>query len=87
MGNDEMLKAAEDAKAEIIDQIDAFIQKVKRSDSDPNSTITMAELEKEWHELNLSTQKSYSDMVGKALSSIDDKELIKSKKASTKKEG
>ena len=83
MKKDDLLKAAIKAKADINDEINAFIEKLDKNTDDPDSFITMDELESEWKKLNLSTNKTYSNMMGEALSAIDTKELVNSKKGSS----
>lgn len=80
MKTDEFKKAVAQAKIEINDKLEEFLQRVDKASDDPDNFITMTELEREWRELKLSTSKTYSDLVSKMLSSMDTKELNKSKK-------
>jgi len=87
MEPDNLLVAAEQAKTEIDRQIDQFIEKIKSSASNPDDIMSMSQLEKEWKVLKLNTHKTYSDLVGVSLTSLDNKELSKAKKAlSSRKE-
>lgn len=87
MNDKDIYKIAENTKLEINHKIDEFLQKLKDGTQDPDSFMTLSEIEKEWSELNLNTTKLYSKMLSSYISSIDEKELIKSKKVNTKERG
>lgn len=78
-------KAIEDAKAEINKQLDEFKNKLDSGTSDPNSFMSLADIERKWKELNDTTSKTYSNMVSAYLSDLDEKALIRSKKENTQK--
>ena len=73
-------EAALKAKIEISDEIDRFIDKLDKAAADPEHSISMTEIENEWRQLSLSTNKTYSDFVSHGVSSLDTKELNKAKK-------
>jgi hypothetical protein len=80
MKKQKLKELLEQTKVEIADELDSFIEKIDSSTDDPNNFLTMTELEKQWKELSLKTQKIYSDLVSKSLSSVESKELRISKK-------
>lgn len=87
MDDSKLNRVAEDAKIEIIHQIDSFIEKMKSGTENADSFITMSDIEKEWTLLRLNTTKMYSDIVSSYLTAIDEKDLIKIKKENTKERG
>ncbi len=87
MKKQEFKNAIARAQIEINDQINAFRERVEKATDDPENFISMTELEREWQQLRLSTSKTYSDLVSKALSSFDNKELNSSKKANSSRKG
>ena len=76
-------EAAARAKIEIDNQIDQFIDKLDRASKHPEDFITMSQLESEWRQLSQATHKTYSDLVSKALSTLDTKELESTKKVNS----
>lgn len=85
MANIKTDKAFEDAKAEINKQLDEFKHKLDSGTSDPDSFMSLADIERNWRELNNTTSKTYSDMVSAYLSDLDEKALIQSKKENMQK--
>ncbi len=83
MKKDELITAASKAKIEINDQIDEFIEAIEQGTADPENFSCFSEIEKLWHNLNLRTHKTYSDMMTLALSSLDTQEVNDSKKDRT----
>jgi Ca2+-binding EF-hand superfamily protein len=73
--------------AEIERLIDEFKEKFKTRTSDADNFITIHEIESMWGELQQSTLNVYSDMVSDLMGSIDEGELIRKKKGSTRKRG
>lgn len=78
-------KTFADAKDEIMKNIDEFRSDLDKGTSDPDSFMTLSEIEAKWRQLNNSTSKIYSDMVAAYLSDLDEKEIIASKKESTER--
>lgn len=79
---------AEGAKAgrsieEAIIKVGDSIDSETKGDSFP----TLGDIEKLWDELNAETRKTYMNMFSGMISSIDEKELISSKKANSQKRG
>ena len=72
--------------AEIERLIDDFKEKFKSKTSDADNFITIHEIERMWGELQQSTLNIYSDMVGDLMNNIDERALIRKKKANTLKE-
>ena len=64
----------------LIDQLDART-------NDPNNFITITELEELWSTAASNTSYIYSNTLSEAISNIDEKELIKSKKESSAERG
>ena len=87
MKKQEIKNAIARAQIEIIDQLNDFQERVDKATDDPEHFISMTELEREWQQLRLSTSKTYSDLVSKALSSFDNKRLNSSKKANSSRKG
>lgn len=87
MDDKDIYKIAESTKIEINHKIDEFLQKLKDGTKDPDSFMTLSEIEKEWSELNLNTTNLYSKLISSYISSIDEKDLIKSKKENTEERG
>ncbi len=83
MRKDELIAAASKAKIEINDQIDEFIESLEQGTADPENFASFSEIEAMWHNLKLSTHKTYSDMMTVALSSLDTHEVNDSKKGHT----
>lgn len=78
--NDKLEQAVADAKAQIDKEIDEFKAALDAGTADPNSFITLAEIERKWEELKSKTNKTYSDMISTYLSTLDEGAIIKSKK-------
>lgn len=87
MDNRAIDKIASDAKLEISHQIDKFIADLQNGTSDPDNFITITQLEERLSMLRASTTKTYSDILSAYLDSMDETELIKRKKESTRKRG
>ena len=87
MVNPRLEKAIEDAKAEIDKEIDQFKAALDAGTENPDSFITLAEIEKKWAELRNNTTKPYSAMLSAYLSDLDETALIKSKKENSSERG
>ena len=83
MKKDELIAAANKAKIEINDQIDEFIESVDRGTTDPEDFASFTEIENMWHNLSLTTHKTYSDMMNKTLSALDTPEVNAAKKGNS----
>ena len=69
---------------EIKHLIAEFKEKFKAKTSDPDDFITISEIEQNWRELQDKTNHIYSDMVRELMSSVNEKEIIRKKKETTK---
>lgn len=83
MKKDEFAAAITRAQLEINDQLNSFKEQLAHSTEDSNNFLSMSELERQWRNLRLSTNKTYSDLVSQALSSMDTKEVNAAKKANS----
>lgn len=73
--------------AEIERLISEFKEKFNAGVSDADAFISITEIEKLWSELTANTNNIYSDMVRELMSSVNERDLIRKKKESTKPEG
>lgn len=71
--------------SEIERLIKEFNATFKAGTSDAENFMTMNDIEKMWGELRNRTDNIYSDMLQELLGSIDESDLIRKKKESTKK--
>jgi hypothetical protein len=62
-----------------------FKEKFEAGTSDADNFLTMHEIERMWGELRGNTDYIYSDMLSELMSKVDESELIRKKKESTKK--
>jgi molecular chaperone GrpE (heat shock protein) len=62
-----------------------FKEKFEAGTSDVENFLTMHEIERMWSELRGNTDYIYSDMLSELMSNVDERELIRKKKGSTKK--
>ena len=72
--------------AEIERLMEAFREDFALRTVDADNFITIHEIERMWGELEQNTLNIYSDMVREVMGSVDEKELIRKKKASTRQE-
>ena len=70
--------------AEIERLIREFKEKFDAGVSDADNFITISEIERLWGELQANTNNVYSDMVRELMSSVDESDLIRKKKETTK---
>ena len=87
MNNIKLEQAVEDAKLQIDREIDEFKASLDAGTADPDSFISIAEIERKWAELKNRTNKTYSDMLSAYLSTLDESVIIKSKKENTNERG
>ena len=73
--------------AEIEYLVRGFREKFQAGTSDAENFLTMTEIERMWSELRSKTDNIYSDMLCELLSSVDEGDLIRRKKASTEGRG
>jgi len=81
-GNEENLEIVE-----IQRYIDEFKTKFADGTASTEMFLSMNDLENIWSELRNKTNEIYSHMICDLLSSVNESDLIRSKKATTKKEG
>jgi hypothetical protein len=62
-----------------------FKEKFEAGTSNTENFLTMHEIERMWSELRGDTDYIYSDMLSELMSNVDESELIRKKKESTKK--
>ena len=70
--------------AEIERLMEAFREDFALRTADADNFVTIHEIERMWGELEQNTLNIYSDMVREVMGSVDEKELIRKKKASTR---
>ncbi len=63
-----------------------FEEKIQNGTEDPDRFLTLAEIEELWGKLIGDTNVLYSDMLQSLIRNIDEKELIRRKKGSSKPE-
>lgn len=80
MKKEELIAAAEKAKIEINDQIEAFIESLEQGTSDPEGFASFSQIEAMWRNLDLDTHKTYSDMMSTVLAALDTQEVNEAKK-------
>ena len=85
--DDEKIDINDPQKSEIDRLIEDFRARFHERTADPDDFITVHEIERMWGELLNGTQSVYSDMLRELISSQDEKELIKRKKANTPGKG
>ena len=86
MKKDELISAVSKAKIEINDHIDEFIETLAQGTAIPENFASFSEIEGMWHNLEIETHKTYSDMMTTALSSLDTQEVNDSKKDHTSRQ-
>jgi hypothetical protein len=77
-------KILETKKAELARLVSEFIEKVDLGTADGDKFMSFHEMECLWSELRLNSDKLYSDMLCDILGGIDEEELIRKKKPSTR---
>ncbi len=75
------------AVQDIRDSVNKFLDQFDKKTANTSDFLTMDALEDLLKELDSETRKTYLNMVSDAISSIDEKELIKSKKENFPKRG
>lgn len=69
-----------EAVQDIRDAINHFLDKLEAKTKDTDDFLTMDQLENMFSELDSKTRKIYLDMIADSLSSINEKDIIRSKK-------
>ena len=77
----ESLSSQSNRLAEIERLMDAFREDFALKTANADNFITIHEIERMWGELEQSTLNVYSDMVREAMGNVDEKDLIRKKKA------
>ena len=73
-----------DTLHDLREALDTCIDHIDKNDpEDVTETYLIDSVEEEFHELNLKTNKIYTDLLSKLLEGKETKELIESKKVST----
>ena len=78
-----------DARAygeKLLQLVELFRQRIIAGTSDPDSFLTITDIERLWSELRGDTSILYSDMLSDILSGADESELIRKKKRNTRKQ-
>ena len=85
MKNDKFTKQeiSHDVVQDIRDSVNKFLDEFDSKTKDANNFITMDSLEELFKELDSETRKTYLNMISDSISSIDEKDLIKLKKANS----
>ena len=75
---------AEETKKEVNDAIDQFFQDyMKKSGASENGVLPIDDIEELWDKLDKETRNNYVEAISKAINSINEAELIESKKENT----
>lgn len=69
------------------DQMRDLIDQVDSRTNDPDNFLSISELEHMWSNTASNTTKIFSDTLSEAISNIDEKEIIKSKKENLQERG
>ena len=85
MKNDKFTKQeiAHDVVQDISDSVNKFLDEFDGKTTDKSNFLTMDSLEDLFGKLDSETRKTYLKMVSNSISSIDEKDLIKLKKANS----
>ena len=76
-----------EALQDLREQIGIFLDEFSKKTDNADGFLTMDDIETLFSKLDSETRKTYLNMLSGALDSIDEKELIKSKKANSQKRG
>ena len=75
---------AEETKKEVNDAIDQFfVDYMKKSGASENGVLPIDTVEELWNKLDKETRNNYVEAISKAINSINEAELIESKKENT----
>lgn len=67
--------------------IKEFKEKFESGTSNPDSFMTLNEIEKLWSDLNSQTGILYSDMIQQLMGMVDERDIIRKKKENTSTKG
>jgi hypothetical protein len=84
MDNEDTKDPINNKLVEIERLIREFKEKFEAGTSDAENFMTMFEIEQLWSELQNRTNNVYSDMVQELMNAVDERNLIRKKKESTK---
>ena len=87
MKRDDIERAFARVQFEINDELNRFKEKLNQAVVDSKNSITISEIESDWRSLQLTTTKSYANLVSQVLSTLDTKGLIAAKKANSSRKG
>ena len=68
---------------EISKQVNKFGTKIRNGTTDTDEFISMDEIENDWKQLKNATEETYTNMVSKMISAIDERGIVRKKKWST----
>lgn len=71
MKNQELQEAAEKARREINEQLEAFIVKMEKLRDDGVDPTTITEIEQEWNRLKEKTRSIYADLAANARETLE----------------
>ena len=75
---------AEETKKEVNDALDQFVvDYMKKSGASENGVLPIDTVEELWDKLDKETRNNYVEAISKAINSINEAELIESKKENT----
>lgn len=80
--NDKFNDAIANAEYELIEAIRSYSKAFVQSATENNGVPTINQIENIWSQLDAETRKIFSDMISGSISSIDESDLISSKKSS-----
>lgn len=83
MSNPEFEKAIEEAKQKLTDMIDNYLEELKRKTGSLDDFPTIDQIEEMWGNLNSEASRLYAEITEKAISHINERKLIESKKENT----
>ncbi len=67
----ELQEAAEKARREINEQLEAFVAKLEQLNDDDIDPMTLTEIEQEWHRLKQKTSSIYADLAANARETME----------------
>ena len=71
MKNQALQEAADKARREINEQLEAFLVKMEQLRDDGVDPMTLTEIEQEWHRLKQKTSSIYADLAASARDTLD----------------
>ena len=83
MNNPDFEKAVEEAKQKLTGMIDNYLEELERKTGSLDDFPTIDQIEETWGSLNSETSRLYAEITEKAISHINERKLIESKKENT----